>query len=84
MFRKLRKKLKDFDEFQVNGLIQLAYDYSSNDKKDLMNCYKCGHSLGLWKMVFHAMQVERGKLYRVKCKYCKSDNLIRRRKRNEL
>lgn len=83
MFKKIRERMKAFDEFQSSGIIQIAQDYSTNDPDNLMNCSKCGHKLGLWRMIFHAMQVERGELYEIRCKHCKFVNVIRRSLKDE-
>lgn len=80
MFKKIRERMKAFDEFQSNGLIQLAQDYSYKDKDNIVRCSKCGSHLGLFRMIFHAMQVERGEKYKVVCKDCKFVNVIRRSK----
>lgn len=83
MFKKIKERMKAFDEFHQSGLIQIATDYTSSNPDDLMNCSKCGHKLGLWRMIFRAMQVERGEKYKVRCKHCKFVNIIRRSKLNE-
>ena len=80
---KIKDSIKRFDEFQSKGLIDLACDYSSNDKDNLLNCSKCGSKLGLWKMVYYARKVERGEFYKIRCKNCKHVNEIKRSLKNE-
>ena len=77
MFKKLKEKLRAFDDFQKQGLIDLACDYGNEDKDNMLNCSKCGSKLGLWKMVYHARKVQRGDYYKIRCKNCKHVNKIK-------
>ena len=82
MFEKIKEKWNKFNEFQQNGIIDMMQDYTAEDKDNIIRCSKCGSHLGLWRMIFHAMQVERGEIYKVVCKRCKFVNVIRRSKLN--
>ena len=75
---KIKDSLKRFDEFQKQGLIDLACDYGNDDPDNIMNCSKCGSKLGLWRMIYHAKGVKRGEYYYVKCKRCVHVNEIKR------
>ena len=79
IINKVKDMLKRFDDFHTQGLMDLAFDYSTDDKHNLLNCIKCGHKLGLWRMVYFASRVKRGEFYHVKCKNCFHVNVIFRR-----
>lgn len=83
MFKKIKERLRAFDDFQKQGLIDLACDFQNNDKDNLLNCCKCGSKLGLWRQVYHARKVKRGNCYRIRCKNCEQVNVIKRRLKNE-
>lgn len=83
MFKKVKEKLKAFDNFQRQGLIDLACDYGNTDKDSLLNCCKCGSKFGLWRQVYYARKVKRGKCYEIRCKNCEQINIIKRRLKNE-
>jgi len=80
---KIKDALRRFDEFHKQGLIDLACDYSTDDPDNIMNCCKCGSKLGLWRLVYHARKVKRGKSYSIDCKKCGWLNVIQRRLKNE-
>ena len=80
---KIKDSLRRFDDFHKQGLIDLVFDYSTDDKDNLINCNKCGHKLGLWRMVYLASKVKRGDFYHVRCKNCMCVNVILRRLKNE-
>lgn len=82
MFKKVREKIRALDNFQRQGLTDLACDYGNEDKNNLLNCSKCGAKLGLWRMVYHARKVKRGRSYWIRCKNCKHVNKIKRSIKN--
>ena len=74
------KKIDKVYEMGNEGLIELAYDLAN--ESNIIHCKYCGHLLNILKMPILIKSVKIGETYKIKCGFCKKENIIIKTNKN--
>lgn len=73
-WKRLNKRLFDFEQEGYSGIFELANDLQDEDSK--LHCQHCGGIMPYFKMVVIAKSVRIGETYKVKCRHCGKTNIL--------
>ena len=79
-FKRLNDKLVRLENMGREGLIELAHDLSN--ETNIIHCKYCGHLLNVLKMPIIIKSVKIGETYKIKCGFCKKENVITKTNKN--
>lgn len=71
-----KQKKENFDRECIEAVLDWKNDRINKDNK--FHCKKCKRNLSLIKMVIIAKSVKDGEIYKIKCRYCKHINKIKK------
>ena len=74
------KKIDKVYEMGNEGIIELAYDLGN--ESNIIHCKYCGHLLNILKMPILIKSVKIGETYKIKCGFCKKENIITKTHKN--
>ena len=78
--KKINEKVDRLEKLGREGLIELACDLSNEN--NILHCKYCGHLLNVLKMPILIKSVKIGETYKIKCSFCKKENVITKTNKN--